>query len=208
MRNYFKQRSNLPEWFQHKDPFRPEIQELLNLGVFFPLRKPDSQGRLVLIIRGTRHDPRRHKIPDIIKIGVMATELATKNYTVTSVYGCSVFLDVANPTIRHAVQMRPQIIMNLVHAWQSSYPMRIQSINVINAPQYIDVVLKIFRSFMTEKMKNRLYVYTERMMQNCFKDIPSDILPVEYGGTGETIQELGEYWKKLIEENRDWFMDD
>ena len=121
---------------------------------------------------------------------MMAIEIATKNYTAASVYGCSVFIDVANPTIQHALQMRPQIIMNLVYAWQSSYPMRIQSINFINAAKYIEIVLRIFRSFMIEKMKNRLHVYTQSAMQNCFKDIPVNILPIEFGGTDGTLQEL------------------
>ncbi|KYN05825.1 PREDICTED: alpha-tocopherol transfer protein-like [Cyphomyrmex costatus] len=208
MRNYYKQRFYLPDWYMNKDPFRPELQELFNLGVFLPLRKPDNHGRLVIIVCGTRHDPRKHKISDIAKIGVMATEIATKNYTATSVYGCSVFIDIANPTMRHVLQMQPQIIKNLVQTWQSSYPMRIQLINMINAPKYVDIVLKIFRTFMNEKMKNRLHVYSQNAMHNCFKDIPANILPVEYGGIGGTRQELAKYWKKLIEENSDWLMED
>ncbi|XP_011704762.1 PREDICTED: alpha-tocopherol transfer protein-like [Wasmannia auropunctata] len=61
------------------------------------------------------------------------------------------------------------------------------------------------KSFMTEKMKNRFYVYSH-MSQSCFKDVPADILPIEYGGTDGTIQELTDYWKRLAEENHDWIM--
>ncbi|KYN11087.1 hypothetical protein ALC57_16746, partial [Trachymyrmex cornetzi] len=32
IRNYYKQRSDLPEWFTNTDPFRPKLQEILNLG--------------------------------------------------------------------------------------------------------------------------------------------------------------------------------
>ncbi|KAL0114321.1 hypothetical protein PUN28_011523 [Cardiocondyla obscurior] len=204
MQNYYNQRSHLSEWYMNKDPHQPELRELLDLGIFLPLRKPDSQGRLVIIVHGTRHDPRRHKISDIFKIGVMLTEMATKNYIATSIYGCSVFLDVSNPTMRHAIQLRPHLIMNLVQTWQNCYPIRIHSINIINAPDYVDVVLRIFRSFMTEKMKNRVHVYTHRTIQNCFKDIPTDILPVELGGTGETLRELTgnhEILKRLYDYN-------
>jgi len=129
----------------------------------------------------------------------MMTEIAIKNYTTVSVYGCSLFLDVANPTIQHALQMRPQVIMNLVHGWQSSYPLRIQSINIINVNKYIDIILRMFRSFMIEKMKNRLHVYSQSAMQDCFKDIPANILPIEFGGTGDTLQELaGNYRMKRV----------
>lgn len=203
IRNYYKQLSDLPEWYMSKDLFRPELKELLDMGVFLPLRKPDSQGRLVIMLRGTAHDPRRHQISDIVKIGMMATEIAIKNYTAASVYGCSVFVDVSNPTMRIAVQLRPQIIMNLVHMWQSCYPLRVQSMTMVNAPEYVEVVTKIFRSFMTEKMKNRFHICTRKTMQNCFKDIPDNILPFEYGGSGGTLQELTEYWKKLLVESCD-----
>ncbi|XP_024873771.1 retinol-binding protein pinta-like [Temnothorax curvispinosus] len=202
IRNYYKQRSNLPEWYMNRDPFRPELQELLELGVFLPLRKPDSEGRLVILVRGTRHDPRRHNISDIVKIGVMATEVAMKYYPAASVYGFASFIDMVNPTVRHILQLRPYILMNLIHAWQSCYPIRIQKINIFNVPAFFNVIVEILKSFMTEKIKNRFNVYSHTT--DCFKDIPAEILPVEYGGTDGTIQELTEYWKKLIEENGGW----
>ncbi|XP_028047811.1 retinol-binding protein pinta isoform X4 [Monomorium pharaonis] len=204
MQNYYKQRSDLSKWYMNKDPFQPELQEFFNLGSILSLRKPDSQGRLVIIVRATRHDPRRHELSNLIKVALAVIEVAIKHYPAASVYGCALFIDVANPTIRHVGQLRPYIIKNIVHAWQGCYPIRIQSISMINAPEYVEIVLKIFRSFMTEKMRNRLHVYTQNMMHNCFKDIPDNILPVEYGGTNGTLQELIGYWKKLVEENRDW----
>ncbi|XP_024881301.1 alpha-tocopherol transfer protein-like [Temnothorax curvispinosus] len=81
--------------------------------------------------------------------------------------------------------------------------MRIQLINMFNAPLIFNITARILRSFMTEKLKNRFNVYSDSTMHNCLKDIPANILPVECGGTDGTIQELTEYWKKLIEENRD-----
>ncbi|XP_071627547.1 retinol-binding protein pinta-like [Temnothorax longispinosus] len=202
IRNYYKQQSDLPEWYMNRDPFRPELQELLDLGIVLPLRKPDSQGRLVIILRGTRHDPTKHKISDIAKIGMMVTEVAMKYYPAASVYGCASFIDVVNPTIRHILQLRPYILMNLIHTWQSCYPMRYQTINLFNAPAFFDVIVGILKSFMTEKIKNRFNVYSHT--PDRFKDIPAEILPVEYGGNDGTIQELTEYWKKLIEENSGW----
>ncbi|KYN11086.1 Alpha-tocopherol transfer protein [Trachymyrmex cornetzi] len=208
MRNYYKLRSDLPEWFTNTDPFQPELQELINMGLFLPLRKPDSQGRLVVIMRTTLHNPKIHKLSDIIKISVMLTELAMKNCAIAtsaSVYGCTLINDSINPTIHHFFQFGPSILKKIAHAWQNCYPMRLQLINVINAPMFLDISFKIFKSFMSEKMNKRLHVYSH-MLQSCFKDIPANILPVEYGGTDSTIQELTEYWKKLIEENRDWFI--
>ncbi|KYQ46323.1 Alpha-tocopherol transfer protein, partial [Trachymyrmex zeteki] len=167
MRNYYKLRSDLPEWFTNTDPFQPELQELINMGLFLPLRKPDCHGRLVIIMRTTLHNPRIHKLSDIIKISAMLMELAMKNRAIAasaSVYGCTLINDAINPTIYHFFQFGPSALKKIAHTCQNCYPIRI----------------------------------------HFFKDVPANILPIEYGGTDGTIQELLEYWKKLIEENRDW----
>ncbi|XP_071627549.1 retinol-binding protein pinta-like [Temnothorax longispinosus] len=206
IRNYYKQRSHLPEWYRNRDPFQSELQEMIDMGICLPLRKPDSQGRLVIMMRGTLHDPRRHQMSDIVKMSTIAIEVAMKFYPAASVYGCALLIDVANPTIRHILQFRPYILMNIVHTWQSCYPMRYQKIKIFNAPAFFDVIARILKSFMTEKIKNRFHIYSHTL--DCFEDIPAEILPVEYGGTGDTMQELTEFWKKYIEENCSWLKHD
>ncbi|XP_011697552.1 PREDICTED: alpha-tocopherol transfer protein-like, partial [Wasmannia auropunctata] len=149
IQNYYKQQSDLPEWRMNKDPFQQELQELLDLGLFLPLRKLDSRGRLILIARATRYNPTIHKLSNFIKIGFMMVELAMKNNATASIYGCASFIDVVNPTIRHITQFRPSTLMNIVHTWQNCYPIRMQSINIINAPTFFDVIIRIMKSFMT-----------------------------------------------------------
>ncbi|KYQ46324.1 Alpha-tocopherol transfer protein [Trachymyrmex zeteki] len=208
IRNCYKQRSELPEWFTNTDPFQPELQEMIDLGSALPLRKPDNQGRLIVIVRCTRHDPTIHKMLDLIKMITIALDIAMKYYPTGSVYGYALFIDTSNPTLRHIAQLRPSLLMNIVHMCQKCYPGRVKSINVFNVSEIFNGILQIFKSFLTEKMKNIFHVYSYKTTQNCFKDIPANILPVEYGGTDGTIKELTEYWKKLIEENREWLKKD
>ncbi|KMQ97144.1 alpha-tocopherol transfer protein [Lasius niger] len=66
----------------------------------------------------------------------------------------------------------------------------------------------IVRYFLSNKLKERLCIYSRKTAHECFKDMPANILPVEYGGSDGTIQELTEYWKKVVEENREWLIDD
>ncbi|XP_077261244.1 retinol-binding protein pinta-like [Temnothorax americanus] len=201
IRNHYQQRSDLPEWYMNKDPFLPELQELLDMGMYLPLRNPDDQGRLVIILR-LIYNPKKHQVADIAKVGMMALETAIKYYPAASIHGYTLFIDLANITVRHIAQYGPYMLKNSVRLWQN-YPMRIQLINMFNAPLIFDYTAKILKSLMTEKLKNRFNVHSDNTTHNCLKDIPANILPVECGGTDGTIQELTEYWKKLIEENRD-----
>ncbi|EFN78195.1 Alpha-tocopherol transfer protein [Harpegnathos saltator] len=207
MRNYHQQRSDLPGWFANKDPLLPELQQLFDLGVFLPLRELDDQGRMVVIVRPTVHDPYKQQLSDLLKACMMIMDLHSRDHMPGSLRGVFAIIDMNDVTFGHALQMRPNVIRHLVHSWQGCYPIRIQSINFINMPVYTDIIIMIFKQFMNAKLKQRFRVY-RRGVTNCCKELPAEILPAEYGGTGCSLQELKEYWKKMAEENRDWFAED
>ncbi|KMQ93844.1 alpha-tocopherol transfer [Lasius niger] len=164
---------------------------------------------MVLIIRQKQNNPDKQKLSDVIKISLMAMDVMMKDRVAPSLYGLALFIDLDGVTARHLMQLRPHIVMNIVHSWQGCYPIRLRSINFINAPKYVHIGVAIFKSFMNEKMRQRLHVYSrdETVMHKYFKDIPVNIRPIEYGGTNGTVQEMIEYTKKLVEENRDWLID-
>ncbi|XP_011164676.1 retinol-binding protein pinta [Solenopsis invicta] len=205
IRNHYQQQSDLPEWYTNKDPFRPELQELLDLGIHVPLRKPDSQGRLVLLMRISRYDPNIHEISNVIKVYILTLETAMKYYPAGSIYGVAFYIDISNPTARHIFQLSPFVLKNIAHSWQKCYPVRYQKIVFVNTSTVFDILISTFKFFLAEKLKSRVFVFKHN---HCFEDIPADNLPIEYGGTDGTMQELTEHWKKLIEENRDWITQD
>ncbi|XP_014469668.1 PREDICTED: alpha-tocopherol transfer protein [Dinoponera quadriceps] len=207
MRNYHQQRSDLPEWFANKDPFLPELQQMFDLGVFLPLRKLDNQERMVIIVRPTLHDPYKQQISDVLKVCMIVFDLSSRSHVSGSLRGVFAIIDMQGVRFGHALQLRPNVIKSLVHSWQGCCPIRIQSINFINVPIYVDVVLSIFKQFMNAKLKQRLYISRQGVRNSC-RELPTEILPTEYGGTDCSLQELKEYWKKMAIENRDWLAND
>lgn len=205
--NYQKQRANVPEWFKNRDPLQPKLQELLDVGICLPLRKLDDHGRLIFIARFS-YDTHKFTLPEAIKVSTMAIDLALRDSVESSLYGVAFILDFAGATFRHITQVTPSILINMVHGWQGCYPIRIQSLNYINIPEYAKFIIECVRYFLNKKLRERLHVYSQKTTHDCFKDIPADILPVEYGGTDGTIEELKEYWKEMIEKNREWFIED
>ncbi|KAM0729321.1 Retinol-binding protein pinta [Formica fusca] len=207
LQNFQKLRANHPEWYANIDPLHPKLQELLDLGICLPLRKLDDQGRMVIIARLV-HNPDIFTLSDVIKIFNMIAELAIRDSVETSLYGFVIIADFGHITLHHIAQMRPRIVMNALYAWQGCYPVRIKSLNFINVLDIAKALMIIIRYFLNDKLKQRLHIYTCKTMHDCFINMPANILPVEYGGTDGTIQELTEFWKKVVEENRDWFIDD
>ncbi|KAL6252090.1 hypothetical protein P5V15_015075 [Pogonomyrmex californicus] len=180
IQNYHKLRSDISEWYANKDPFQPELQAILDLGMFFFLRKPDNQERSVFFTRPYLYDPKINKLSDVIKIGIMMWDLGLRDYVEASIYGYVIYIDLSGLDIDHVAPFESCVMINLIHLWQK-YPENFISIN------YLEDKLHSFRT--TEDSSNH---------------IPTNTLPNEYGGT---VQELTNNWKKLVEENRN-FIDD
>ncbi|XP_029166218.1 uncharacterized protein LOC114937027 isoform X1 [Nylanderia fulva] len=91
--------------------------------------------------------------------------------------------------------------ITVAEAVKGCYPTRMKLLNYINVPGYANLFLELTKLFLNKKLRERFHFYSRQTAHDCFKDMPVNILPVEYGGTDE-------YWKKVIEENREWLIND
>ncbi|KAH0566725.1 retinol-binding protein pinta-like [Cotesia glomerata] len=205
--NYYAQRSKYPEWFDNRDPFLPELEELLDLGVFIPLKQQNDGEKMIIIIRVSIHDPYKHKIANVIKTGKMILDVAIKDNMTVSTIGVIVIFDMSNVTLGHGLQMTPRVIQRLVHSWQGCYPVKINSLNFINAPIYVNGILNIFKSFMSHKMRTKVNVYS-KTSEDFFSSIPKQQLPAEYGGLAENLQSYIKYWKYTVQQSKEWFTEE
>ncbi|XP_074103887.1 retinol-binding protein pinta [Cotesia typhae] len=205
--NYYAQRSKCPEWFDNRDPFLPELQELLDLGVFIPLKQQNDGEKMIIIIRVSIHDPYKHKIANVIKTGKMLLDVAIKDNMTVSTIGAIVIFDMSNVTLGHGLQMTPRVVRRLVHSWQGCYPVKINSLNFINAPIYVNGILNIFKSFMSHKMRTKVNVYS-KTSQDFFSSIPKQLLPAEYGGFAGNLQSHIKYWKYTVQKNKEWYTEE
>ncbi|KAF2902049.1 hypothetical protein ILUMI_04148 [Ignelater luminosus] len=204
--NFYTMKTERPEWFQDRDPTLPTIKELANIGVFIPLKKYHDN-KLVVIIRTAAHDPKKHKQDDVFKAGKMILDVAIKeNFENATIYGISAIFDMKNISLGHARQLPPHVIKKAVFAWQNYY-CRPKQLEFVNAPLYINVVLNIFKSFMSEKLQGRVRVHFSGV-DSLHEVISKDILPVEYGGNDGSTQELIEYWSQKLDDHKDWFKED
>lgn len=117
---------------------------------------------------------------------MMVLDIATRNNISVSLHGIVAILDLKSVSLGHALQLTPNVIKQLVHSWQSCYPFRIGHMYFINAPIYVNVVLNVFKSFMTDKLRKRIHINRKGIAGK----ISSNILPIEYSGTEGSLQDL------------------
>lgn len=98
------------EWFENRDPFAPEIDELLDIGVFLPLKTYDNDNRLVVVIRTAAHNPKKHKQNDIFKVGKMILDYVLHTDESPSLYGVTAIFDMAGVQWGHATMLPPTLV--------------------------------------------------------------------------------------------------
>lgn len=204
--NFFSFRSRVTEWYDDRDPLRPELLDLLNLGTLLPLPGLDDEGRKVIIIRATIHDPNKHKQDDVFKVMNMVIEVMCRDDEAISLTGVVALVDLAGVSMSHGLAMTPSIIRKAVNSWQDVYPIRTKAMHYINTPFNIHVVMNIFKTFMKEKLRQRLHLHRGHGKKVLSTMIPLDMLPGEYGGQGLTVASLTDEWKNRVIDSRDWFM--
>ncbi|XP_034236646.1 retinol-binding protein pinta-like [Thrips palmi] len=206
--SYYTMRTLLPEFFSNRDPMLPEIQEILKLGLCFPLPHPDPQGRKIFFMRVGQYDPSRVKLTDILKLNYINMDIVLKDDDRTFICGDVLILDMRGVTLAHAAQVQPALLKRTSTVYQDAYPVRPQGIHYVYPPPSFETMFNIIRSFMKDKLKKRLTLHGENDITSLYKDIPQSCLPNEYGGEAGTIDELAAAWKAKVESERDWLLAD
>lgn len=164
------------------------------------------ENRLVIIIRTASHDPKRHTQDDVFKAGKMILDVAALEDESVQIYGVTAIFDLTGVGVWHSRNLTPQSVKRTVFAWQN-YHCRPKQLEFINAPLYVNVMLNIFKSFMTDKLKRRVGVHYGGS-DSLHQVVDKKILPPEYGGEGESLESLVGYWHEKLVSRRDWFMED
>lgn len=118
----------------------------------------------------------------------MLLDLAAREHVHSSLFGIVAIHDMTGVQFAHALQITPSIIKRLVSTWQA-YPNRIRSLDYVNAPTHVNLVLNIFRRFMSKKLRQRMHVHRGDGRAIVKKVSPS-VLPSELGGTEGDYESL------------------
>ncbi|XP_063223464.1 alpha-tocopherol transfer protein-like isoform X2 [Bacillus rossius redtenbacheri] len=205
--SYYSLRTALPEMFKNRDPLSPELQEIFNLGVCFPLPYLDVHGRRIILMRPGKYQPTLDIMHRVNKLTYMMMEILLLEDDYLSIKGMVTLLDLSNVTLGHMTLMTPAMVKKMSTVFQDGYPIRLKGMNFFNTPPQFEVVFNLFKTFMKDKLRKRLFVHGSNR-ESLYEQLPRDVLPEEYGGTKGTTDGMTEMWRKKVESYREWFIAD
>lgn len=158
---FYTVRSALPDVFKERDPKLPKNLELIRKGLILPLRKtvtPESPR--IFIVRKTMYDPSVHSIYDAMRIVIMMNDicmLTDDNYVIA---GQESLVDLAGCSLGHLGQMSPRFAKTAMMVGQDSSPIRMKGSHYVNTPTGFSTIFNLFKTFMSEKTKQRVSAST------------------------------------------------
>jgi hypothetical protein len=192
--DYYTVRTVVPEFFNNRDPQDPRIEKLVKIGIILPLPYNDNEP-LTVIARMGALDPSMYNLSDFMKVSTLFSDVFFLNIPQSIILGHVTIADLANIKISILSQATPQMIKRITTTIEA-LPFRVRSIHFVNPPTGFEAVFKLFLSFLSEKIRNRLFVHDS--FEKLHNEISKSQLPTEYGGDAGTIEEIADYWHKQM----------
>ncbi|XP_024067252.1 alpha-tocopherol transfer protein [Terrapene carolina triunguis] len=201
LKNYHKWRAECPELSANLQP--SSILNLLHAGYHGVLRSRDPGGSKVLIYRIGQWDPKMFTAYDVFRVSLITSELIVKERD-TQRNGVKAIFDLQGWRFAHAFQISPTVAKRIAAVLTDSFPLKVRGIHLINEPLFFHPVFALIKPFLTDKIKERVYMHGSNYIQSLTQHFPASILPQEYGGEDVSIEDLSQEWTNFIMESADY----
>ncbi|XP_066582190.1 alpha-tocopherol transfer protein-like [Prorops nasuta] len=181
--------------FHHLDCSDSTIEELLTLGYLFAAPGRDVKGRRVIIARPGVFDPHKYTNADMCRIHAVTYETLMEDEE-SQVRGFVHFADGAGVSFPHLTLFTPKEAVRIVKNGERTVPMRHKEVHAINAHPSMKFALEFGMSLISEKIKNRIKIYTS-LEDAINHKIDTSMLPKEYGGV-MPMKEMIDLWRKEL----------
>ncbi|XP_035899059.1 uncharacterized protein LOC118506264 [Anopheles stephensi] len=205
---FYSVRTAIPELMRNRDPDKARTREIVRLGVGLPLPLTDGpDAPRIMLIRPGVYDPKQYTIEEVIKVSTMINDILMLEDDNMVIAGQVGILDLANVTSAHFLQFTPTFVKKMTMMSQEGSPLRQKGFHYINTPTGFETVFNMFKSFMSEKNRSRLYVHGSNL-EKLYQHIPKRLLPKEYGGEGDSLKDITATWEKKIMSYREYFLEE
>uniref|UniRef100_A0A8C9EV28 Alpha tocopherol transfer protein n=1 Tax=Pavo cristatus TaxID=9049 RepID=A0A8C9EV28_PAVCR len=148
-------------------------------------------------------DPTLFTAYDVFRVSLITSELIVKEIE-TQRNGVKAIFDLEGWRFAHAFQISPAVAKKIAAVLTDSFPLKVRGIHLINEPLFFHPVFALIKPFLTEKIKQRVYMHGSNYMQSLTEHFPASILPQEYGGQGVSFEELAKEWTDFIMASADY----
>ncbi|XP_044261211.1 uncharacterized protein LOC123009151 [Tribolium madens] len=198
---YFTVRSKLEDVFGESNPKLPHLKELREIMYFVIYPKTFKNNRLFIFKMRQEHLGEKLEPMNVLRHLLSIHEIRMKE-DVT--FGEYFIVDCSHVPVSYVLKLTPTFVFKaLAIIYEKLYSSRLKGLCLVNFPKFGEAALTLAQKVMKPKLFERIKVCTDL---DSLKDMfPEDVLPAEFGGTGLTLQQLGEMLETKLCEYQSWY---
>ncbi|KAK6631974.1 hypothetical protein RUM44_007004 [Polyplax serrata] len=167
-------------------------QDVVNVLV-----KRDQDGRRIFVANvGKRWNTSKLTNDQVFQMFYLIHVAATME-PATQVNGVVVILDFEGLGMRQVAALTPSFSMRLLTFIQDAMPLRLKQVHIVNQPLLFNIVWKVFKPLIREKLNSRLFFHGNDM-KSLHKYIDPKCLPDEYNGHLPTTNYSSKHWYPIL----------
>ncbi|CAD6231628.1 GSCOCG00001506001-RA-CDS [Cotesia congregata] len=202
---FYTIRTNTKEYFSARDPLKnEELRQAFETTTFMPLDGETPEGYKIFFGRLINYDPSKFVWSPSMKYLHMSVDLSM--FTQGAAKGHVFIFDMSNATLGHSTRMSLLGCRKLINYLQEGLPIRPKGIHFIRSMTIVQIVLGMIKPFMKKEITQTVHVHTND--ETLEKFVPLDLLPNECGGKAGPLIEIHQKHIKLLEDHRDFFLEE
>lgn len=202
-------RKKHPELFANRDPQSDELQTALSIYYCFGLRKNTKDNHKVSVYRLKSSDASKFTYINITRLILALLDCRLAYCDENELINGEISLvDVKGFSFRHFTKIVPHlgIMKTYMNYVQEAAPVRIVQSHFINCSPIMNKLMSLVKPFLRKEVSDTIIFHSS--LESLHEYIPKDILPVDFGGTAESLDENHLRVQEWFESYRDYLMDD
>ncbi|KAI4501958.1 hypothetical protein M0802_002640 [Mischocyttarus mexicanus] len=170
---------------------------MLEHNVVNVLKGRDDKRRRVLIMNvGKSWDPSKVTADQLFRV-LYLIHIAAMYETESQVHGAVVVMDFDGLSMKQVMGLSPSFSMRLLSFIQDCVPIRLKEVHIVKQPFLFKMVWQMFKPFVREKLKKRMFFHGSKM-SSLHTYIKPSHLPKNYGGELPEIDYNSADWYPTI----------
>ncbi|KAF5293988.1 hypothetical protein FQR65_LT10959 [Abscondita terminalis] len=163
--SYYTIKSTFPKLFKNRDPFQPQIQNVLrnNLVSFLP---KVSNGPVLLLVRLANANPDVVLAEDALKTGLLLADICLQHHVDSSIVGHALLADFKDLPMKYLLQVTPALLKTVATCFVNVFPLSMKALCFINLPLPLVAASNIFKSFLSSKLQDKVITQRPRPIRH------------------------------------------
>jgi hypothetical protein len=184
---------NYQNWYSKYRPYECDekiFKEQLDRGKIYIITMNGEHPILYFLPR--EHDPDRDNYKQVVRFCCYIYELALKHLPNS---GTVEFISFVNCNGIGFKNVDRKLIKNGITIYQDYFPERLHTCYVYGLPNSFSSLWSMIEKLLDERTRGKVVLLKKSQHKEVFNKYPKELLPVELGGTNETIEE---YSKNIL----------